>query len=295
MKYYLPNIYGDIRSDKDGFSQLAKLKETLSNSIDNEFIVDFSKCGFFEANMAAPLKAVLSSIADESKVITIGAISPGIERILRKNLFLIEYGYSPIYDNNATTLPYQCFQSSDNRTFADYLNTHLCGKGIPKMSEKLNQKFQESIFEIFANCMTHSESALGVLVCGQFYPNLNRLDLTISDVGIGIRTNVRRFRRDNKISSIDAIRWAIEEGNTTKTGSQPGGLGLALLHSFIKQNQGKIQIVSRQGYYEFFGGEQKFEKLDSDFLGTTINLEIKTDDYKSYCLRSEVHSKENIF
>lgn len=158
MRCFLPNIYGDIRSDKNGFTQLAKLKETLNNSTDDELIVDFSKCRFFEANMAAPLKAILSSIENKSKVITIEAISPGIERILRKNLFLTKYGYSPIYDSYATTLPYQRFQVSDSRTFADYLNTHLCGKGIPKMSAKLNQKFQESIFEIFANCMTHSKS-----------------------------------------------------------------------------------------------------------------------------------------
>lgn len=141
--------------------------------------------------------------------------------------------------------------------------------------------------------MTHSKSELGVFVCGQFYPNLNRLDLTISDVGIGIRTNVRRFKRDNKISSIDAIRWAIEEGNTTKTGSQPGGIGLALLQDFIKHNQGKIQIISRQGYYEFGDGVQKFEKLDSDFSGTTINLEINTNDNNDYCLCSEINSKES--
>lgn len=290
MRCYLP---GDIRSDKNGFTQLAKLKETLSNSIDDEFIVDFSKCGFFEANMAAPLKAVLS-IADKPKIITIEAISSGIECILRKNLFLTEYGYSPICDNHATALPYMCFQISNRKTFDDYLCTHLSGKNIPKMSQELKRKFRQSIFEIFDNCAIHSGSDKGVFVCGQFYPKLNRLDLTISDAGIGIRTNVRRVFNP-EISSVDAIRWAIKEGNTTKTGSQPGGFGLALLQNFIKQNQGKIQIISRKGYYEFSGGVPKFERLDLDFLGTTINLEIRTDDDNSYCLSSEIHSKENIF
>ncbi|MDD5216008.1 MAG: ATP-binding protein [Methylococcales bacterium] len=294
MRYYLPNVYGDIRSDKNGFTQLAKLKETLNSSSDDEFIVDFSKCGFFEANMSAPLKAVLSSIADKPKLVTIERLSQKIESILRKNLFLTEYGYSSICDSYATALPYRCFQTSDRKTFDDYLDIHLSGKNIPKMSQELKRKFRQSIFEIFDNCAIHSGSDKGVFVCGQFYPKLNRLDLTISDAGIGIRTNVRRVFNP-KISSVDAIRWAIQEGNTTKTGSQPGGFGLALLQSFIKQNQGKIQIISRQGYYEFVGGVPKFEKLDLDFLGTTINLEIKTDDNKSYCLRSEVHSKENIF
>ncbi len=149
MRCYLPNIYGDIRSDKDGFTQLAKLKETLNNSIDKEFIVDFSKCSFFEANMAAPLQAVLSSITDESKVITIEKLPNKIKSILRRNLFLTEYGYSSICDNYATTLPYRCFQLADSRLFNDYLNAHLFGKGIPKMSQELEKKFRQRIIVLY--------------------------------------------------------------------------------------------------------------------------------------------------
>jgi signal transduction histidine kinase len=294
VKYYLPTI----RSDKNGFTQLARLKDALSSSIDDELIIDFSKCKFFDANMAASLKAVLSSVTDSSKIIVINGLPQAVEDILRKNQFLNEYGYPVMRDTNQTTLPllrvifqYHCFQSSDSRVLDNYLNTHLSGKGIPKMSPMLNEKFRQGIFEIFENCAKHSDSNQGIFVCGQFFPRLNRLDLTISDAGIGIRTNVRRFL-NKKVSSIDAIRWAMEEGNTTKTGSQPGGLGLALLKNLIELNLGKIQIISRQGYYEFSRGKIKFEKLDADFPGTTINLEINTNDNNSYCLRSEISAKD---
>jgi len=162
------------------------------------------------------------------------------------------------------------------------------------MSPGLEKKFRQSIFEVFENCATHSKSNLGIFVCGQSFPRLNRLDLTISDAGVGIRTNVRRIL-DKKTSSVDAIRWAMKEGNTTKTGSQPGGFGLALLQEFINHNHGKIQIVSRQGYYEFSKEMPIFAKLDADFLGTTINLEINTKDNNSYCLSSEIPSLEDLF
>lgn len=283
MKYYLPTIY----SDKEGFTELALLKESFHNS--SKLVINFSRCRFFDANMAAPLQAILLSL---NANVSIEECSYGVETILRKNSFLLDYGYSILPDNKKTVLPYQRFQFSDSQLFNEYLNQNLLGKGIPKMSLELDKKFRKNIFEIFENCVIHSQSNQGIFVCGQFFPQQHRLDLTISDAGIGIRNNVRQKIPD--ISSIEAIRWAMQQGNTTKTGSQPGGFGLSLLKKFIELNQGKVQIVSRQGYYELSGGKEKFEKLDSDFLGTTINLEIRTNDNNSYCLRSEIDST-NIF
>jgi hypothetical protein len=289
VKYYLPTI----RSDKEGFTELARLRDVLGESIDDELIIDFSKCAFFDANMAASLKSVLATISGKSKTISIIGLPQKIENILRKNQFLSEYGYQFLQDHNLTTLPYQYFQFSDSALFNKYLITHLSGKGIPEMSSVLKKKFRQSIFEIFENCATHSQSSPGIFVCGQSFPRLNRLDLTIADAGVGIRTNVRRFL-NKQISSRYAIRWAMKQGHTTKTGSQPGGFGLALLQNFIEHNKGKIQIVSRKGYYEFSNGKKKYEILDADFPGTTINLEINTKDNNSYCLSSEI-PPENIF
>ncbi|NOS87789.1 MAG: ATP-binding protein [Methylococcaceae bacterium] len=290
MKHYLPTIY----SNQEGFTQLARLKSIIIHSTDNEIVLNFSRCGFFDANMAASLKAVLAIAASKSKKVSINELRPGIERVLRKNHFLTEYGFNPLPDTYQTTLPYRCFQTSDSRDFNQYLKIHLSGKNIPKMSQKLNKKFRESIFEIFENCATHSHSTQGIFVCGQYYPQKCRLDLTVSDTGVGIRTNVRRIL-DNKTSSVDAICWALIEGNTTRTGNQPGGFGLALLQNFIEHNKGKIQIVSRHGYYEFSNGHNKFEKLEADFPGTTINLEINTNDDNNYCLSSETTSLEDLF
>jgi hypothetical protein len=130
-----------------------------------------------------------------------------------------------------------------------------------------------------------------VFVCGQFYPQLQRLDLTVADAGVGIRSNVRRHLGQN-ISSVEAIRWALQAGNTTKTGSQPGGVGLKFLTDFIELNAGKIQIVSRFGLYECNKGADGFLKLTGDFPGTVVNLEINTADTKAYKLRSEILPKD---
>jgi hypothetical protein len=285
VKYDLPNIC----SDKEGFTKLAKLKNELDKSIGEEFIIDFSGCNLFDANMAAPLQALLAN-----KKTSIVGLSKKIERLLRKNKFLIQYGYLKLSDRSKTKpLPYQCFQFSERHLFNEYLNKNLSDKGIPKMSSGLDKKFRQSIFEIFENCVLHSRSNQGIFVCGQSDSKKGCLDLTIADAGIGIHANVKQ--KFPSFSPVQSLFWAIQQGHTTKTGSQPGGFGLTLLQEFIERNNGKIQIASGHGYYEFSNGNKRFETLDIAFLGTAINLEINTNDNNHYCLRSEISSLDDLF
>ncbi|MBZ0154715.1 MAG: ATP-binding protein [Alphaproteobacteria bacterium] len=289
MIHYLPTI----KSQKDGFDRLAELAVETKEIFNNVVELDFSRCGFFDANMAAPLAAVLTKLsAERFNRIEIVNIPTAIKNILCKNRFLIPHGYDPVVDANQTALPFIRLQLKDENRFSDYLNKHLNGKGIPRMTRAMGKMFRQSVFEVFQNVVIHSGSELGVFICGQFYPQLQRLDLTIADTGVGIRTNVRRFLRNNKLSSIAALKWALQEGNTTKTGTQPGGVGLKFLKDFIELNGGKIQIASRYGFYEYNRVAEVFSKLAADFTGTAVNLEINTGDTHTYKLSSEISSKD---
>ncbi len=79
---------------------------------------------------------------------------------------------------------------------------------------------------------------------------------------------------------------------TTKTGSQPGGMGLKFLKEFVSLNKGKLQIASRDGFYEFAAGNETFAKLSGDFPGTVVNLEVNTADQQSYMLSSEINPND---
>ena len=121
--------------------------------------------------------------------------------------------------------------------------------------------------------------------------------MTIVDMGQSIKTNVNSFRKKfNKddLSGSQAIEWALVKGNTTKTGNNPGGLGLDVIFEFIKLNKGKIQIVSADGYWEFIRGKTEAKLFDNDFPGTIANIEFNLDDSSYYQLKSEV-SLDNIF
>jgi len=290
MNFHMP----EVRSTRDGFGQIASIWADAEKLIFDDVEIDFSRCGWFDANMTAPLAAVLTRIKDDLNPVAITNISAPIQKILQKNGFLAEYGLPPLRDANRTVIPYRRMQLKESGLFEEYLHRNLRGKGIPKMSEGLGKAFKQKLFEIFQNSVTHSESKLGVFVCGQFYPQLQRLDITLADAGIGVRENVRRFMRRN-VSSLFALRWALEGNNTTKQGPQPGGLGLKLLQEFVSLNQGKLQIASRFAFYQLDASGPQFQKLDFDFPGTVVNLEINTADTQAYRLATEELSPDDIF
>lgn len=285
---------GTIRSDSNGFDSIADIASQTKNAWNDSIELDFSSCSFFEANMAAPLYTVISRLRNDLNIVSVANMPIGVSTILQKNKFLSVFNQPNIKDSNQTTLPFKIFKLSAGDQFNDYLNYYLRGKGIPTMSKQLTKRFRQSLFEIFLNSTIHSQSESGIFVCGQFYPYKHRIDFTISDAGVGIRENVRRYTGDLKLSSCKAIKWAMIEGNTTKTGNQPGGLGFKLIKKFIQINGGKIQVVSRFGYYEFSANDESVRKMNNDFSGTCINIEINTEDKNNYYLKSELRS-EDIF
>ena len=160
------------------------------------------------------------------------------------------------------------------------------------MTVGLRKKFRESVFEIFSNAVIHSETKEGIFDCGQFFPMQHTINFCVTDLGIGIRRNVKE-KAGIDLSAEEAIDWAIKDGNTTKMGPIPGGLGLKLLREFVTLNHGKIHIVSDAGYWCLSEG-QKITSLSAPFPGTIVCLEINTRDKSSYALTSEL-SPEDIF
>lgn len=291
MRTFLPTTRNNI----NGFQNLSRIHNEAKKLFLDNLEIDFSQCDFFEANMAAPFFAILSHIYDNLNSVTLSNIPKGIENILRKNQFLEWFDYSTIPDSYQTTFPFKKFKKHAGDQFSEYLNKYLQGRGLPQMSLALVKKFKQNVFEVFQNAAIHSYSDSGTFVCGQFFPSKHKIDFSIADAGIGIRDNVRRHLSNQRIGSTNAIQWALETGNTTKIGrNHPGGLGLKLIKDFIHLNEGKIQIISRFGFYEFSCQGETISKMSEDFHGTCVNIEFNTSDIDSYCFKSEL-TKESIF
>jgi len=245
---------------------------------------------WFAANMCATLGGILDIFSDNINTIKFDHISPEIKKILLKNDFLSYFGYTRINDDFHTTIKYLKLKLSDGKYFNKYVVEELIGRTeLPKMSALVKEKMTEAIYEIFVNAQIHSESK-HIYTCGQFFPNEDKIEFTIVDTGIGFKNKVNN-RFGSKLSSTQAIKWAIQDGKTTKIGVT-GGIGLALLREFIERNRGKMQIISDDGFYQFGRQGEVMHTFRGSFPGTIVNLQFRTNDNSSYVLKSEVDTKD---
>jgi len=240
--------------------------------------------------MCSAFGAILDILSNQLNNIKLDNISPGVERILQKNDFLSYFDRERISDNFHTTIRYLKLKPTDGKYFNSYVVNELLGRNeLPRMSELVKEKMAETIYEIFVNAQIHSESGF-IYTCGQFYPKENRIEFTITDIGIGFKKKVNQ-RFNSNLTSTQAIQWATQDKNTTKIDIS-GGIGLALLKEFIAKNHGKMQIVSDDGYYEFSAEGEHIHLFNGQFPGTIVNLQIRTDDSSSYVLKKEINNND---
>lgn len=281
--FTLSNIHNDLAS----YNQLIKLYQEHKNDLFET--IDIQMRHWFDANLCAVLGGILDKIKNDGlNDINFIYIGESIKTILQKNSFLSFYGYDKAYDTNHTTIEYTKLKPSDNRFFNQYLEKKLISRTeFPNMSDAVHEKISESIQEMFINAQMHSETEF-IYTCGQFFPRENKLNFTIADTGIGF---AKRIEKDfgMAIDSCNAIKWAMIDGNTTKKGVS-GGLGLALLKEFISQNNGKIQIISGDAFYEFSHQEEVIQTLDYYFDGSVISMTFRTDDIKTYKFANEIEN-----
>ncbi|MCK4663681.1 MAG: hypothetical protein KAT68_12495 [Bacteroidales bacterium] len=296
MQIKIPNR---IASDYEGFNNLVKIHNHVKDILFEKVTFDFANCSWFEANLSAILGAICNNLLLNLNTIEFVNLNSSIRAILSKNEFLKHFGGNVENDLHQTTIKYRRYQSNEQTLFKKYLDKELLSKEeMPDMSELLQKKINESIFEIFENAITHGNSKY-VFSCGQYYPQKNppRIDFTIVDLGKTIKANVIEFLQKD-LSSTEALEWAVDEKNTTKTGNTPGGLGLKIIRKFLTLNKGEIQIISAKGFWQQNKINCIFaKKMSSNFAGTIVNLEFNIDDRFSYITKEEAQNlkEEDIF
>lgn len=282
----------EICNNQAGYEALLRIWHETKNCSADDIEIDMSGTRWFEANMCAVLGALLYRLGDRLNAVRLINMQRQVEKALSQNAFLTHYGSEPLLDEWGTTITYQRFETKDERYFANYIDNELMQRRqIPVMSLELKKKFTESIFEIFSNATFHSGTELGIFSCGQYHPKNHLLKFSVTDLGIGIRENIKKVRRFD-FTPERAIQWATQDGNTTRMGSVSGGLGLKLLRDFIDLNGGSIQIISDAGYWERKERHTNVARLRRSFPGTVVSIEIKTNDTQSYALASELRPSD---
>jgi hypothetical protein len=245
-------------------------------------VFDFHRCTFFDGNMTAPLQATLEPFLQRNTAVRVRfeSLSQDVEHALRQNQFLAQYGYKLLPDYDGTSLPLRHFYCADMPRYYHYLGELVNMIDRPQMTLDLTKEFKKSLLEVMANACEHARSPIGFFCCAQYFPSDQKIRFSFSDGGVGFRQNVTDFNKQH-FTDIEAIEWAIKNGNSTK--SKPGGLGLDIVRQFVTLNGGRLCVISGKGFCSIVP-EESPKILRNSLRGTTIHFEINTADTKSYYL-----------
>lgn len=280
-----------VKTNGTGYCVLMNIYEELKGLEATDAIIDFSECVEFDANLSAVLGSLFDDFVNKGNRLTLylpkdSNVRKGLSRIK----FLEAFNNDRSPEDVENYLEYRRFSPTDSEAFKRYIHCQLIGKhNFPAHSEMVGKHITESIFEIFINAVQHG-ACNAIYSCGERHGREHKtLDVTIVDRGHTIYKLVNEYieqRHNAHLSAEDCIKWAVVEGNTTK--SQPGGLGLALINQFLTLNKGMMQIVSHEGLVHFAEGTMTSEKLNCVFDGTIVSMKFNLNDNNCYYMKDEV-------
>ena len=278
----------NLKSNYTGFRNLIKtffeIDEAIKKGDIRYLTIDLVNVKHFDSNLFAVLSAKCVEYYNKGIQVKLANVDKSLQKKLEPYNF-------PLIDSNAKNdnIKYMVFKRNQFAKFNNHVSNIFAQKNynLPQMSNALKNKIIDGLGEVFGNVFMHTESE-NVFFCGQVtFGSSRRLDITIVNIGKTIKENVEEFCAitGNPLPP-NCIEWCAINGNTTKL-SKTGGLGLTILKEFVIKNNGRLQILSANEYWES-GKQEKSKNIDKyQFGGTIVNVEFNLNDKNSYKLRSE--------
>ncbi len=261
------------------YDYLFRIINPLRPVKDTEIVFDFTGCGFLRQNAVALLGALIRILQQQNNTVSfqLDTIQAPVQMNLLQNGFLYQLGLGGApWDGNS--IPYREDTQINADDYANYLSAKWLGKGWVTVSADLRDYIVSRVIEAYINVFDHASSSIGVITCGQHYPNRRELNITMVDMGVGIPHTVREYLKKPEMTAADALKWAFEPMKTTKDQNNfARGNGLKLLQSFIKENHGKLEIYSETGYSCIDDKGNHFENRQQSFQGTIVQITLHSD------------------
>jgi len=255
-----------IRDNELGFEKLSLICAEARHT-KGAICFRFDGCGFLMQNAVAVLGGLYKLLVAHGVDVRFdwSTLQPAIKANLAQNGFCAECGLSGAEPWSGNSIPFRHDSIKDTGAIGRYLRHAWLGRGWIGISDGLSGRIRAKVYEIYENAFTHSSSPVGVFSCGQYYPRMKRLKLSVVDFGIGIARNVQNhwnaeitqqgfdledldFAEDLKLSDESALAKAFEKGFTTRPSGELGGLGLSFLNRFIQVNGGIMHVFSNGAY-----------------------------------------------
>ena len=161
------------------------------------------------------------------------------------------------------------------------------------MLENAKEFLITTIGEIFSNAFTHSnENKIFFMFDIELHDNNFYLVINITDYGNTIIYNVQQYQKKFSTEIMygcSCIKWAMEAGNTTRSGS--GGYGLPTLKNYVENIKGELLIFSGDSLYALKGTKENIFHSKGEFYGTSISMKIPLFDTSKAILYDKKNNK----
>ncbi|MEN2009843.1 hypothetical protein AAJL88_03090 [Staphylococcus hominis] len=276
-------IYGTLDAEKvvDQFRVVLDNINKL-NQTSLEVEIDITELNFVKPSAISMLYNITKWINDNNytfyfKLPEINRENKVLTYLDDSQIFKITTGRSIFEDSRVrnTTLPLKNLKISSTEewvsTTFNYWFSYQIGCEVTRLAN-----LQSLLLELFNNTRDHSDKDY-CCTYSQHYPNRKKIEISISDFGVGIPNNVKK-RAPHIQSDSQRIEEALKRGFTTKTNPHNRGEGLYILNEYIVEDGiGSLMIISGNGIYKVdSSGKVVKNTLKCTYPGTFISIEIDT-------------------
>ena len=273
-----------ITSKLGVFHFLTCMYKALNGLFYSEIHFDFKNTRYIEPNMMSPIGMLFNKLKNHQNKIYLSNLNAAIKNMLLKYNFI----HLSNFNNNIPQnyIKYANFNGDEVENYRKYLYEQLKDlKNIYIVSLLIS-----NIMEIFINVKMHArnnpdKSRYGnkeVYSSGYYNKNENYVLFSISNNGWTFADNVYKKLNINYDNSVNYIKWALNNLNSTTDLQRPGGIGLKKLKELIINTKGMIIICSGKGYFSLSSEKSETKIISNDltnsFPGTSITVKIPITD-----------------
>lgn len=226
-----------------------------------------------------------NKIANKYKLIPSKHVNSYFERMDFYNAFGVDAGISQCrYDCSNRLMELKEIRGqnpNEDSRIAEHFK-HIFQSQI-KGDSNILEAVSYSIGEIVDNTIRHSLSPINGFICAQTYRNRRKLEICIADCGVGIpqslrsSNNIELSESDCLVCDYEYILYALRKGISSKYGNGHTGEGLFFTSEFIKENCGRMKIISGNGLYLLNNGNNVLQRNIDCWKGTIVALEFQLD------------------
>lgn len=264
-EYELIELENNYKETKQDIIKMFKIQEKILNST-KDIRINATNC----KNISPTCLAILSSV---SLIPTDRKIRIKLEKSSKLMKSLIENGLINIEGRDKRNeIPLNRISSEEEAT--EIIEKLISLSPLKDLPDDIKATLHSKLFEIPSNSLTHSRSKYGMCCLG-YYTNRKTFYFSIYDLGIGIPKAVREYTNSEEMDSIEAMKWALTEGNSTRKDDYPRGIGFTVLEDFRKKLHGKITLISEDVIYTAQDNRKNnFKKIENSIKGTLFTLKI---------------------